>query len=114
MAEHSQYMVNHLTRVIMRLTDDPAPCGERGDGGAPTPAAVRRFGRRLADRAARVAAMMDALAERGFAFKLEKDSIFADSCEIEAQDAKKYLLSRGFADTEFQVLLEYTRKWEVL
>ena len=58
--------------------------------------------------------LLDALAERGFVFKFEKDRVLAESAVMEAQDAKKYLLDAGFRDTEFQVFLEYARKWGVL
>lgn len=114
MSEPYKPMVNHLTRVIFKLVEEPVPYGPLAAAGEPSPAAVRRFGERLAGHAERVAAMMEALAARGFTCKFAKDRIFADSGEIEAQEAKKYLLSLGFEDTEFQVLLEYARKWEVL
>ncbi len=114
MSESYKPMVNHLTRIIFKLVEEPVPYGTLAVAEQPSPAAVRRFGERLALRADRVAAMMEALADRGFTFKFAKDRIFADSESMEAQEAKKYLLTRGFEDTEFQVLLEYARKWEVL
>jgi SOS response regulatory protein OraA/RecX len=113
MSETYQSVVNHLTRIILKLVEEPISYEEVA--AQPQSAdSVRRLGQRLSRRTERVAAMMEALAERGFTFKLEKDRIFADSIEMEAQDAKRYLLSRGFEDTEFQVLLEYARKWDVL
>ncbi len=114
MSEPYKPMVNHLTRIIIKLIEDPVPYGTLATAASPTAAAVRRFGERLAGRADRAAAMMEALEAKGFTFKFEKDRIFADSNEMEAQEAKKYLISLGFADTEFQVLLEYARKWGVL
>jgi hypothetical protein len=114
MSEPSQYMVNHLTRIILKLIEEPVPYETVTAPGLPTPGSVRGFGQRLAARADRVAAMMEALAARGFVFKFEKDRVFADSETMEAQEAKKYLLTQGFEDTEFQVMLEYARKWEVL
>lgn len=112
MSEPYKPMVNHNTRVILILIDDPAPYKEIAD--SPTPESVRALGSRLATRVERVASIMDALAKQDFTFKFAKDRIFADSTEMEAQDAKKYLLSLGFQDSEFQVFLEYARKWEVL
>jgi SOS response regulatory protein OraA/RecX len=114
MSETYRPVVNHLTRIILKLIEEPVPYGEVAAAEAPTPMAVRRFGERLARRGERVAAMMDALAARGFTFKFEKDRVLADSNEVEAQEAKRYLISKGFEDTEFQVLLEYARKWGVL
>lgn len=115
MSETYRPVVNHLTRIILKLIEEPVPydivaAAEQ----PPAPQSVRRFGERLSRRTERVAAMMEALAARGFTFKFEKDRVFADSIEMEAQDAKRYLLSQGFEDTEFQVLLEYARKWDTL
>ncbi|MDR7865982.1 MAG: hypothetical protein RIN56_04140 [Sporomusaceae bacterium] len=116
MSETYRPVVNHLTRIILKLIEEPVPYDlvAPSEQNPPTAAGVRNFGERLARRTARVAAMMDALAARGFTFKLEKDRVFADSTEMEAQDAKRYLLTQGFEDTEFQVLLEYARKWDTL
>lgn len=114
MSETYKPMVNHITRVILRLVEDPVPYETVAGADPLDPAAVRAFGDRLKNRAERVAAMMEALAGRGFVFKFEKDRILADSNEMEAQDAKRYLIESGFADTEFQVFLEYARKWGVL
>ncbi len=114
MSEPYKPMVNHLTRIILNLVEDPVPYDIITRQGTPSPGSVRSFGEHLAGRAGRVAAMMEALAARGFVFKLEKNRVLADSETMEAQDAKRYLLSQGFADNEFQVLLEYARKWDVL
>lgn len=114
MSETYRPVVNHLTRIILRLIDEPVPYGEVASAEAPTADGVRQFGGRLARRTEQVAAMMEALAARGFTFTFAKDRVFADSSEMEAQDAKKYLLSQGFEDSEFQVLLEYARKWGVM
>ncbi len=115
MSETYRPVVNHLTRIILKLIEEPVPYDlVAALEQPPTPQSVRRFGEHLARRTERVAAMMDALAARGFTFKFEKDRVFADSVEMEAQEAKRYLLSQGFEDTEFQVLLEYARKWDTL
>ena len=114
MSESYKPMVNHITRVILRLIDDPVPYDLVAEADPLTADSVRAFGARLAGRAERVAAIMDVLAERGFTFTFAKDRILADSSEMEAQEAKRYLLSSGFEDTEFQVFLEYARKWGVL
>ncbi len=116
MSENYRPVVNHLTRIILKLIEEPVPYElvAPSELQPPSAAGVRRFGESLARRAERVAAMMDVLAARGFTFKFEKDRVFADSIEMEAQDAKRYLLTKGFEDTEFQVLLEYARKWDTL
>lgn len=106
-------MVNHLTRVVFTLIDDP-PYDTVCTDAAPTADGVRRFGDALKGRTERVAAMMEALAAKGFVFKTEKGRVLADSSEMEAEAAKRYLLSCGFEHTEFQVLLEYARKWGVM
>jgi superfamily II DNA/RNA helicase len=114
LSETYKPMVNHLTRIILKLVEDPVPYDIVAAAEPLTPDSVRQFGRQLEGRAERVAAMMEALAERGFTFKFEKDRIFADSSAMEAQEAKKYLIARGFQDREFQVMLEYARKWGVM
>lgn len=77
-------MVDHLTRVTV-------PAG--------------------AIRARELAA---ALAELGFAVRSEGRRLVADSTAVEAQEAKRVLRARGFADREYQVFLEYVRRWGVL
>lgn len=114
MSEPYNPMVNHLTRITLKLTEEPLPYDIVAAAAPPTPDSVRQFGRKLETRVARVAAMMEALAERGFTFKFEKDRILADSFDMEAQEAKQYLIARGFQDREFQVMLEYARKWGVM
>ena len=106
-------MVNHLTRIILKPVDDPMPFSIIAAEPV-SPEGVRQFGQQLKDRAERVANMMEALAEQGFTFQFDKERILADSRQVEAQAAKEYLLSRGFEDREFQVFLEYVRKWGVL
>ncbi len=65
-------------------------------------------------RAERAGDLARALAERGFALRRERRRVVADSTTVEAQDAKRYLLSLGFRDREFQVFLEYVRRWGIL
>ena len=77
-------MVDHLTRITVHA-----------DGG-------------------RAAEMARALASRGFAVRLERRRFVAESDTVEAQEAKAYLRARGFEDREFQVFLEYVRRWGVL
>ena len=62
----------------------------------------------------RAAEMASALAARGFSVRVERRRFVAESTTVEAQDAKRALLARGFRDREFQVQLEYVRQWGVL
>lgn len=75
---------------------------------------IRIYGGPQFEKVHRVAAMMDLLAARGFEFRLEHQSIYAESTEVEAQEAENYLLSNGFDYSEFQVILEYTRMWGMM
>ncbi len=77
-------MVDHLTRVTV-------------DG--------------RSDRARKLAA---ALVELGFAVRGGPRGFVADSTAVEGQHVKAYLRGRGFADREFQVFVEYVRRWGVL
>jgi len=58
--------------------------------------------------------MADFLEKLGFAISTGKDCIIADSADIEAGDVKRRLIAAGFHDPEFQIVLEYTRKWGML
>ncbi len=65
-------------------------------------------------RAARADEMAAALATRGFVVRRDARRIVADSTEVEGQDVKEYLRARGFEDREFQVFVEFVRKWGIL
>ncbi len=65
-------------------------------------------------REPRGADILRALAERGFSIRRERWRLVAESTVVEAQDAKRALLARGFRDREFQVQLEYVRRWGIL
>jgi predicted regulator of Ras-like GTPase activity (Roadblock/LC7/MglB family) len=106
-------MVEYVTHIIMKVIDKEK--FDKNNGASTVDAyIVRNFASQLAERSERVAAMMEKLAEKGFTFTANIDSVIAKSTTIEAQDAKLYLLQNGFLDIEFQVYLEYTRKWGML
>ena len=106
-------VVTHITRVALSLVPE-AQILEALYSHLPTPAAVRAVGKIMADRTERVAAMMEMLAQRGFSFERDKQTIFAYSNMVEAYEVKRDLISAGFADREFQIYLEYTRGWGML
>lgn len=106
-------VVTHLTRVSLTLAADPDCCRTMLMGGV-DPATVRALGRLAAERAERVAAMMDLMAKWGFTFKAGKNVVYCYSNTIEAGEIKKVLLAEGFKDREFQIVLEYTRGWGML
>ena len=62
----------------------------------------------------RAAEMAAALAARGFAVRVERRRFVAESAAVEAQEAKAWLRARGFADREYEVFLEYVRRWGIL
>lgn len=55
-----------------------------------------------------------ALAAGGFDVRRERRQIVADSTQVEGQAAKAFLRERGFEDREYQVFVEYVRKWGIL
>jgi hypothetical protein len=65
-------------------------------------------------RSDRAEEIVRALALWGFAVRRERRRLVADSTTMEAGDAKRALLALGFHDREFQVFLEYVRRWGVL
>jgi len=109
-----QPVVDHVTRIVLRLTDNPLPYAIATKAQPISPEGVLAFGRQLLHRTERVAAMMNILAEAGFRFAAGDDCVYADSDVVEAQAAKRLLLSSGFKDQEFQVRLDYVRKWGML
>lgn len=106
--------VNHKTRVILHLLDDPVQYDIISQAEPLTPNAVRQFSINLQTHLERVAAMMELLVKKDFVLILDKSCIYADSETVEAQEAKRYLLENGFRDREFQISLEYTRKWGMM
>lgn len=106
-------VVTHLTRVSLSLVPEAQVLREMYSH-LPTPAAVKAVGKTLADRAERVAAMMELLAQLGFTFESDKQTVFAYSNTVEAYEVKRELIRAGFADREFQIYLEYTRGWGML
>lgn len=106
-------IVTHLTRVSLQIAPN------WGDyrqvfAGPVGPETVRQLGRIAADRAERVAAMMDLMAALNFDFEAGKNSICCYSNTVEAGEIKRMLLAAGFKDKEFQIVLEYTRGWGML
>jgi hypothetical protein len=75
---------------------------------------VLAYGSLLQERCERVVAMAEFLANLGFRISTGKDCIIADSSVVEAGEAKRKLIEAGFHDREFQIVLEYTRKWGML
>jgi hypothetical protein len=55
-----------------------------------------------------------ALAAAGFAVRRERHRIVADSSAVEGQEVKTYLRGRGFADRDYQVFVEFVRRWGTL
>ncbi|EIW17159.1 MULTISPECIES: hypothetical protein [Pelosinus] len=108
-------MVEYITRITMKVINrEELDTNNLKKVSEIDANCVRSFGHQLAERSERVAAMMERLAEKGFTFTANQDSVIAESTKVEAQAAKIYLLQEGFHDSEFQVYLEYTRKWGML
>lgn len=106
-------MVEYITHIIMEIIDKDK-LDSNSDNKTIDSYKVRNFGHQLAERCERIAVMMEILAVHGFTFTATIESVIAKSTTVEAQDAKLYLLQKGFRDGEFQVYLEYTRKWGML
>ena len=108
-------IVTHLTRVKLALEPDSDLLAAAAEGESLISAAlVGEAGGQIADRYARVIAMMELLAVHGFIFRTKKKAVFCYSAEVEAGEVKRLLLSAGFRDREFQIHLEYDRGWGML
>ena len=64
--------------------------------------------------AERVAALGAALADLGFEQNDGRGRTVWTSTTVEARPAKAHLRARGFADRDFQIVLEYVRRWGVM
>ncbi len=106
--------VNHVTTVILQLLDDPIPYTILDEAKEMDASGVRLFGYHIQQRLERVAEMIELLAARGFVFHRRKNFIYGESELVEAQEAKRYLISKGYQDREFQISLEYIRKWGMM
>lgn len=107
-------VVHHNTRVTLKL-----PPAWKSEQPIVRKASVDREkilaqGEEFRLRSERVVAMMDFLAGLGFRLSSGTNCVYADSTEIEAGDIKKRLIAAGFRDWEFQIVLEYTRKWGMM
>jgi hypothetical protein len=109
-----QVVVHHNTRVNLRLPPHWKPDDALQPGAAFDRSLVLAYGALLQERCERVVAMAEFLATLGFRISTGKDGIVADSSDVEAGDAKRKLIGAGFQDREFQIVLEYTRKWGML
>lgn len=109
MPQSARLLVDYNTRVILRVIDKTA-C----KFSALTPEDVRKKGQGLQQRTERIARMLEVLAKHGFVFKGDDGVIYADSVSVGAQEIKKILASNGFQDHEFQIFLEYKRKWGMM
>ena len=106
-------IVTHLTTVLLQLVANLNDC-RQVFAGPVVPETVRQLGRLAAERAERVAAMMDFMADLGFSFEAGKNKVRCFSNAVEAGEIKRMLLAAGFNDKEFQIVLEYTRGWGML
>jgi hypothetical protein len=106
-------VVTHLTRVALSLMPEAEVFNELYAQEL-TPDIVRQVGKLKAQRAERVAAMMELMTDQGFIFQRDKQIILGYSNTIEAYEIKRDLIRAGFADREFQIYLEYTRGWGML
>lgn len=107
-------VVHHNTRVTLKL-----PPAWKSEQPVVKKASVDRekilaLGEEMRFRSERVVAMMDFLENLGFRLTSGANCVYADSSDIEAGDIKKRLIAAGFRDWEFQIVLEYTRKWGMM
>lgn len=104
-------MVDYMTNIILTI-----PRLDKGNGTeAETNAGeIGGRGRELARLYNRIAVMMSVLEDQGFVFSRRGDRIIGSSQAMETQELKELLQEHGFADNEYQVYLEYQRKWGIM
>ncbi len=107
--------MTHLTQVTISLhPEDHLFTSPEKNNEPITTDMIRQMAGQTADHMARVISMMELLTAHGFIFHADKKAIHGFSRKIEAGEAKQLLLSAGFSDREFQIVLEYTRGWGML
>lgn len=106
--------VLHLTRVVLDLFEKPLAFDKFTQNKVLTSEDVRVCSDIITCRLKRIQEMCVILTELKFKLTYEKNAIYAESADVEAQEIKGILKSRGYKDTEFQVILEYVRKWGML
>ncbi|WP_153060768.1 hypothetical protein [Moorella stamsii] len=78
------------------------------------PEDVRDLGHFLQERLERVAAIMELLLARGWNCRGTRQAIILDGEDLEAHEVKELLLEQGFQPCEFEIKLDYTRKWGIM
>ena len=106
--------VLHLTRVVLDLFDQPLAFDNVPNNKVLTCEEIKTYTEHITHRIERVNAMCAVLEELNFELTYKKNTIYAESANVEAQEIKGILKAKGFKDVEFQVILEYVRKWGML
>lgn len=113
-------MVNHRVTIILRLfertwlADEVPPMDKIQGVEMVRPEDVRNLGRFLMDRLERVASIMELLLSRGWSCCGTKQAIILEGNDMEAYEVKQFLLDNGFNLCEFEIRLDYTRKWGIM
>lgn len=81
-----------------------------------TSEAVRNLNKFLNSRLERIATMMDLLsaAHDDWAITGKKNYVLMETETLDFNDSLKILFDRGFDESEFNLEVEYTRKWGLL
>lgn len=113
-------MVNHRVTVILRLFErtwlpnETPPLDKVRGSRAVLPEDARNLGDFLKDRLDRVASMMELLLGRGWSCRGARQAIILEGCDMEAYEVKELLQDHGYLPCEYEIKLEYTRKWGIM
>ena len=113
-------MVNYRVTVILRFFDrtwlpGETPPLDKIRGAQPArPEDVRSLGCFLKDRLERVASMMELLLGRGWTCRGARQAVILAGDDMEAHQVKEFLQGHGFRPWEYEIKLEYTRKWGIM
>lgn len=110
-------MVDYQVTIILKLFErtwlpDEVPPLEKIRAATPVqPEDIYNLRNFLAERLARVAAITQLLLNRGWRSRGTKEAVILEGNDLEAHEVKELLLANGFKPCEFEIKLDYRRKW---
>lgn len=104
-------VVNHRVRIVLKPLDKKLIAGRQF---SLEPGRIRELGAFIRDWTGRIADIMELLCARGWHCRGDLAEIVLENDQMEAAEAKSLMQEHGFSPSEFEIRLEYVRKWGML